>query len=191
MYMYIHKKNNVYAYIYIYIHIDNTHVYLYIIKYNVYIHAYITHTYIHACMHAYIHTYIHTSIHYDGWSYWCERSEFRGSGEQSGENVCKQYQIGDDNGFWSEGHVPGGNWVTVGFSPLVRIFGGLERKLRCAQNIVFYRFFCLPVSRDFAKNVEVRDFWMLTSQKRCNLYWFLTLQWSKLRAIYVALRPGV
>ena len=46
--------------------------------------------------------------------------------------------------------------MTVGFNPPVgRIFGGLERKLRCAQNIVVYTFFCLAVSRDFAKKVEI------------------------------------
>ena len=49
--------------------------------------------------------------------------------------------------------------MTVGFNPtLVRILGGLERKLRCAQDIVLYTFFCLAVSRDFAKNVEILGF---------------------------------
>ena len=41
-------------------------------------------------------------------------------GGQSGKNGCKQGQVGGDNGFWScaffQGHVPGGNWVTVGFN---------------------------------------------------------------------------
>ena len=32
--------------------------------------------------------------------------------------------------------------------PSVRIFEGLEPKLRCAQNIVFYMFFCLAMSRE-------------------------------------------
>ena len=97
------------------------------------------------------------------------RSEFRGSGGQSGENVCKQGQIGGDNDLL--GHVPGGNWGMVGSTPpLVRIFGGLERKLRCAQDRVFYTFFCLPVSRDFAKNVEIHFFTMLTSQKLRDLH---------------------
>ena len=52
-------------------------------------------------------------------------------GGQSGKNRCKQGQVG-----WFlilcvfQGHVPGGNWVTVGFNPLVRSFGGSEGKLR-------------------------------------------------------------
>ena len=49
--------------------------------------------------------------------------------------------------------------VAIGQPPLVRIFGALERKLRCAQNIVIvYTFFCLPVSWDFAKNLEILEF---------------------------------
>ena len=54
----------------------------------------------------------------------------------------------------SKGHHQ--NWVTVGFnSPPVRIFKGSEGKLRCGKNTVFYMFFCLPPSRDFAKNREI------------------------------------
>ena len=51
-----------------------------------------------------------------------------------------------------------------------------------AQNIVFYTFFCLPVSRDFAENMEILGFLdvdQLTSPKLRNLHWFRVLQWSK------------
>ena len=86
-------------------------------------------------------------------------------------------------GFSFEGHVPGGNWVTVGFNPpLVRIFGGLERKLRCAQNIVFLHVFLLSSVLGLAKNVENLGFFDVDQSK--------TLQWSKLR-FCVARRPGV
>ena len=41
------------------------------------------------------------------------------------------------------GHVPGGNWVTVGFNPPWSAFRGLERKLRCAPKHCFLHSFLL------------------------------------------------
>ena len=77
--------------------------------------------------------------------------------------------------------------------PLVRIFGGLERKLRCAQNSGFYTFFCLAVSRDFAKTVEIQGFLDVDQYNAVFTLFscFAMVETALYTGFCVALRPGV
>ena len=88
--------------------------------------------------------------------------------------------------------MPGGNWVTVGFNlHLVHIFWGFERKVRCAQNIVFCTFFCLQVSPDLANNVEILKFLGVDQSTILQFSCFAMLETALFTRFSVALRPGV
>ena len=56
------------------------------------------------------------------------------------------------------GHVPGGNWVTLGFNPPGPHFWGVIAEAQMCPKHCFLHVFCLPVSRDFAKKIEILEF---------------------------------
>ena len=51
----------------------------------------------------------------------------------------------------------------------------------CSKHCFFLGFSAHQCLGTFRKTWKYQDFWMLTSQKHCNLHWFLALEWSKQR----------